>query len=87
MENKKKDEKVDNSIEIDFGQRSVGKQNNSKIVTIPPPAWNSCGRPTKFNITLVKQNGETYIKMTPFDNTTQIVEEIDPLSGPQRKRT
>ena len=82
----KNNKEEDNLLEIDFGQRTVSKQNSSMIITIPQIAWKSCGYPTKFNIKLVQGKGKTYVKLIPFDNTSQTVKEIDPLSGPQRKR-
>jgi len=61
----------DLELVIDFGSRKILSQNHSKLVTIPKTAllnWNK--QEAKFvNVSLVQENGQRYIKLTPLHKT------------------
>lgn len=54
-------------IETDFGDRTISKQNSSRIVALPLPALMNCGLEAKMkvNVKLVQQKGEKFLKLTP----------------------
>lgn len=49
-----------------FGTRSVSEQNYSKIVCIPNQALINLGNPKHLEVTLVMQNGEKFLKLSPI---------------------
>ena len=52
-------------IETDFGQRQVSHQNFSRIVALPKIALKNCGIESQVTVTLVQQNGEKFLKISP----------------------
>ena len=52
-------------IETDFGQRQVSHQNFSRIVALPKIALQNCGIKSQVSVTLVQQNGEKFLKISP----------------------
>ena len=52
-------------IETDFGQRQVSHQNFSRIVALPKIALQNCGIKSQVTVTLVQQNGEKFLKISP----------------------
>ena len=52
-------------IETDFGQRQVSHQNFSRIVALPKIALQNCGIESQVTVTLVQQNGEKFLKISP----------------------
>jgi len=56
------------SIETDFGQRQVSHQNFSRIVALPKIALQNCGIKSQVTVTLVQQNGEKFLKISPVKN-------------------
>ena len=52
-------------IETDFGQRQVSHQNFSRIVALPKIALQNCGIESQVIVTLVQQNGEKFLKISP----------------------
>jgi len=55
-------------IETDFGQRQVSHQNFSRIVALPKIALQNCGIKSQVTVTLVQQNGEKFLKLSPVEN-------------------
>jgi len=55
-------------IETDFGQRQVSHQNYSRIVALPKLALQNCGIDSQVTVTLVQQNGEKFLKLSPTEN-------------------
>ncbi len=56
-------------IETDFGQRQVSHQNFSRIVALPKIALQNCGIESQVIVTLVQQNGERYLKLSPNERS------------------
>ena len=52
-------------VETDFGIRQVSHQNFSRIVALPKLALQNCGIESQVLVTLVQQNGERYLKLSP----------------------
>lgn len=55
-------------IIIDFGIRKIRKQQFSSTIALPKTTLDNCsdGRFTKFNVKLVQENGEKYLKLPPI---------------------
>ncbi len=54
-------------VETDFGIRQVSHQNFSRIVALPKLALQNCGIDSQVIVTLVQQNGERYLKLSPSE--------------------
>ena len=54
-------------VETDFGVRQVSHQNFSRIVALPKLALQNCGIDSQVIVTLVQQNGERYLKLSPSE--------------------
>jgi len=52
-------------VETDFGIRQVSHQNFSRIVALPKIALQNCGIKSQVTVTLVQQNGEKFLKISP----------------------
>lgn len=65
MQSKTKQKQRPDVIETDFGQRQVSHQNFSRIVALPKIALQNCGIESQVTVTLVQQNGEKYLKISP----------------------
>lgn len=66
--NYKHDTKQNSNSELmitDFGIRAISNQNFSKVVALPKTALENCENPTHLNVTLVQQNGEKFLKLSP----------------------
>ena len=61
---RKTNKKTSESI-TDFGIRQVSHQNFSRIVALPKLALQNCGIESQVLVTLVQQNGERYLKLSP----------------------
>jgi len=57
------------SVETDFGIRQVSHQNFSRIVALPKLALQNCGIESQVLVTLVQQNGERYLKLSPIERS------------------
>jgi len=51
---------------IQFGIRSVSEQNYSKILCIPRQALLNLGSPRYFEVALIMQGDQKFIKLTPI---------------------
>ena len=56
-----------NSIEIEYGTRTISDRNSSKIIAIPKTALQNLSNAKfrKLSIKLVFENGEKFIKLIP----------------------
>jgi len=61
----KQKQRPEEPIETDFGQRQVSHQNFSRIVALPKIALQNCGITSQVSVTLVQQNGEKFLKISP----------------------
>jgi hypothetical protein len=61
------------AVVIDFGNRTVSRQNFSRIVALPKAALTNLGTDVKtVNVSFVQENGEKYLKLKPVDKQTCI---------------
>gem|GEM_PF-3056736 len=65
--NTKKNKASRSPVTIDFGNRTVSRQNFSRIVALPKEALDNCGiaEKQKVNVRLVEEKGRRFIKLTP----------------------
>ena len=60
-----KNQRQNEPIETDFGNRQVSHQNFSRIVALPKIALQNCGITSQVSVKLVIQNGEKFLKISP----------------------
>jgi len=52
--------------QVFVGRRKVSDQNFSKIIALPKNALINCGNPSHFDIMLVQDGDETFLKLVPI---------------------
>jgi len=73
-------QKNSKEVTTDFGDRQLNRQNFSRTVVLPKTALKNCGcdlneENVKVNITLVQNDDEKFIKISPITETEDDVED------------